>query len=113
LFKDYAQHVKKISEQVKQGAVAPFVEQKPPVVYLRGGNVDKEGMAQTIAVKRGGITSGDVCALSSLEPSPTFEHYGTHMVARTRPCLVIYHYRIDPEWGWMNARIQNWFPMNV
>ena len=26
LFKDYAQHVKKISEQVTQGAVAPFVE---------------------------------------------------------------------------------------
>jgi hypothetical protein len=112
LFKDYAQHVKKVSEQVKKAAVSPFVEQKLPVVYLRSGHVDKEKMAQALAAKHG-ITSGDVCAMSSLEPSPTFEHYGTHMVARTRPCLVIYHYRIDPEWGWMNARIQTWFPMNV
>src|SRR5258708_5157353 len=102
LFKDYAQHVKKISERVKKAALAPFVEQKLPVVYVRG-HQDKERIARTIAAQRG-IGSGDVCALSSLEPSPTFEHYGTHMVARTRPCLVIYHYRIDPEWGWMNAR---------
>ena len=35
------------------------------------------------------------------------------MVARTRPCLAIYHYCIDPEWGWMNARIQTWFPLHV
>jgi hypothetical protein len=111
LFKDYAQHVKKISERVKKAALAPYVEQKLPVVYVRG-HQDKERIARTIAAERG-IRSGDVCALSSLEPSPTFEHYGTHMVARTRPCLVIYHYRIDPEWGWMNARIQSWFPLNV
>jgi hypothetical protein len=112
LFKDYGQHVKKISEQVKKAATARFVEQKLPVVYLRRSDVNKEEMAQSIAAQRG-ITSGDVCALSSLEPSPTFEHYGTHMVARTRPSLVIYHYWIDPEWGWMNARIQTWFPLHV
>lgn len=112
LFKDYAQHVKQVSERVKKAALAPYVEQKLPVVYLRGSRQDKEQIAHTIAAQRG-ISSGDVCALSSLEPSPTFEHYGTHMVTRTRPCLVIYHYRIDPEWGWMNARIQSWFPLNV
>lgn len=54
-----------------------------------------------------------MCALSCLEPSPTFEHYGTRMVLRVRPCLVLYHYSIDPEWGWMNARLQTWFPFQV
>jgi len=112
LFKDYLRHVQKVSQKVKKAAVAPFVEQKLPVLFLRSGKADKEQIAQKIAADRG-ISSGDVCALSSLEPSPTFEHYGVHMKARTRPCLVIYHYRIDPEWGWMNARIQTWFPFNI
>jgi hypothetical protein len=35
------------------------------------------------------------------------------MVLRVRPCLVLYHYSIDPEWGWMNARLQTWFPFQV
>jgi hypothetical protein len=35
------------------------------------------------------------------------------MVIRPRPCLTIYHYRIDPEFGWMHARIQTWFPFYV
>src|ERR1700730_5266035 len=59
LFKDYAQHVKKVSEQVKKAAVARFVEQKLPVVYLRRSDVDKEAIARAIAAERG-ITSGDV-----------------------------------------------------
>src|SRR5438552_3903962 len=112
LFKDYAQHVKKVSERVKRAAEERFKDQRLPVVYLRRSGVDKEGMARAIAVELG-ITSGDVGALSSLEPSPAFEHCGAHMVARTRPCLAIYHYCIDPEWGWMNARIQTWFPLHV
>jgi hypothetical protein len=32
------------------------------------------------------------------------------MVIRPRPCLTIYHYRIDPDFGWMHARMQTWFP---
>jgi len=56
LFKDYAQHVKKISERVKTASVAPLVARKLPVIY----------------------------------------HYGIH-----------------PEFGWMRARIQTWFPFHI
>src|SRR5262245_18812396 len=111
-FKDYHQHVKKISERLREASVAPLRRKKLPVMYLRRSDVDKEQIARAIAAERG-IRSGAVCALSCLEPSPTFEHCGTHMVARVRPCLVIYHYRLDPEWGWMNARIQTWFPFYI
>ena len=65
--------MKKVNERVKKAAVARLVEQKLPMVYLRRSDVDKEKMARALAAERG-ITSGDVCALSSLEPSPTFEH---------------------------------------
>jgi len=112
LFKDYARHVKKVSERIRTAAVAEFKEQGLPVLYLPSPKTDKDKLAQEIVTKRG-IQEGPICALSTLEPSPTFEHYGKHMVARTRPCLVLYHYRIDPQWGWMNARIQNWFPFNI
>jgi hypothetical protein len=112
LFKDYQPHVKKISERVKKASVAPLVAKKLPVIYLRRTDVNKEQLAHQLAAERG-ITRGPVCALSCLEPSRTFEHYGTHMVARVRPCLVIYHYGIHPEFGWMHARIQTWFPFHV
>ena len=45
--------------------------------------------------------------------APTFQHYKTDMVIRPRPCPTIYHYRIDPQFGWMHARIQTWFPFCV
>ena len=35
------------------------------------------------------------------------------MAVRYRPTTVIYHYRIDPQWGWMHARIQTWFPFPI
>ena len=59
------------------------------------------------------IESGLVCVIGSLEPSPTFEHRRTHIIRRTRPCHVLYQYQIDPEVGWMHARIQTWFPFNI
>ena len=112
LFKDYAHHVKKISERIRTASIAEFSEGGVPVLYLPSPKTDKDKLAQQIAAQRG-ITEGRVCALTTMEPSPTFEHYGQHMVTRTRPCPVLYHYGIDSEWGWMNARIQTWFPFNV
>lgn len=112
LFKDYSGHVKRISSRLREISVAEIKSSGLPVLYLASPKTDKDKLAQEIANKRG-IQEGPVCALSTMEPSPTFEHYGKHMVARTRPCMVVYHYRIDPEWGWMNARIQTWFPFNI
>jgi hypothetical protein len=112
LFKDYTEHVKKISERVRRTAVQEFTGAGLPVLYLASPKIDKERIAQQVAAERQ-IQQGAVCALSTMEPSPTFEHYGRHMVTRTRPCMVVYQYRIDPEWGWMHARIQSWFPFHI
>ena len=97
LFKDYAHHVKKISERIRTASIAEFSEGGVPVLYLPSPKTDKDKLAQQIAAQRG-ITEGRVCALTTMEPSPTFEHYGQHMVTRTRPCPVLYHYGIDSEW---------------
>jgi hypothetical protein len=112
LFKDYAEYVKQASEHLKKESLAPFKQQDLPVVFLRSSSVDKDQLARRLAAERG-IESGLVCALSALEPSPTFEHRGTHIIRRERPCHVLYHYQIHPQFGWMHARIQTWFPFNI
>lgn len=111
-FKDYAQCVKKTSEQLKQASLKLFREQDLPVKFLRSPQEDKDEIARQLAAEKN-IRSGPVCALSSLEPSPTFEHRGTHIIRRVRPCHVLYHYQLHPEVGWMYARIQTWFPFNI
>jgi hypothetical protein len=112
LFKDYQDHVKQISEQLKQQTVAPLKKQGVPVEFLRDPKTDKDALAREIAAKTG-IQSGTVCVISALEPSPTFEHRGRHVIRRMRPCHVLYHYQVHPELGWLHARIQTWFPFNI
>jgi len=77
LFKDYQQHVKRASERWKKESLKPFEKQGLPVVFLRSASVDQEELARRVAGDRG-IQTGLVCALSTLEPSPTLEHRGTH-----------------------------------
>jgi hypothetical protein len=112
LFKDYATHVKHVSERIKKASLEPFRRQGLPVEFIRSTQVDKEAKARSVAEQRG-IGEGLVCAISSLEPSPTYEHCGTRMVARLRPCHVLYQYQIHRKFGWMHARIQSWFPFHV
>jgi hypothetical protein len=112
LFKDYQEHVKQVSERLKEHNLKPFREQGLKPIFLQDPKADKDEMAHKIAAKRG-ITSGLVCAISSMEPSPTFEHRGKNIIRRTRPCHVLYHYQIHPQMGWMHTRIQTWFPFNI
>lgn len=112
LFKHYSDHVKQASEQLKRASLRRFQQQHLPVKFLRSPQVNKDELARKVAAEKG-IHTGPVCAFSSLEPSPTFEHRGLHIIRRIRPCGVLYHYQIHPELGWMYARIQTWFPFNI
>jgi hypothetical protein len=47
LFKDYAQHVKQVSEQLKDASWKPFRERGLPIVFLRSPSVDKEALARS------------------------------------------------------------------
>ena len=111
-FKDYAAYVKQTSERVKQASLRKFEEQKLKVMFVRSAKADKEGIARQFAMQQG-ITQGPVCALSCLEPTPTYEHRGIHIICRERPCQVLYHYQIHPQLGWLYARLQTWFPFNI
>jgi hypothetical protein len=99
-FKDYHDHVKRISERLKRQTVEPLRRQGVPVVFLRDPKADKDTLAREVAAKTN-LKSGTACVISALEPGPTFEHRGTHMIRRIRPCHVLYHCQMHPELGWL------------
>jgi hypothetical protein len=109
LFKDYAQHVKRASERLKKAALHPFEKHGLPVIFLRPAAVDKDELARRMAEEKC-IRSGLVCALSTQEPSPTFEHRGTRIIRRTRPSHVLYQYQIHPQLGGCTRGFRPGFP---
>jgi hypothetical protein len=112
LCKEYLDHVRQVSQDLKEASLAPFRQRQLPIVHVSSPKADKEQIARGLAEEHK-IHQGDVCALTAMELTPTFQHEKTTMAVRYRPTLVIYHYRIDPEFGWMNARIQTWFPFYI
>jgi hypothetical protein len=112
LFKNYGAYVRRVSERVKRRSLKPFQESSRPIVFLRDPKLDKDLLARQIAAQHG-ISCGLVCAISALEPSPTFDYTKSRIARRIRPAHVLYHYQIHPQLGWMYARIQTWFPFNI
>ena len=118
LLKDFSGHVNGVTEQVKKASLVEAQKAGRPIKYLTSPQVSKEEVARAIA-ERDGVKEGLVCVLTCVEPCQTFDIYRNaderklELVARERKCLFIYHYSIDPTFGFMNARIQTWFPFTV
>jgi hypothetical protein len=57
--------------------------------------------------------------LTCVEPCRTFEIYRNpetkhlQLQPRMRKCLFLYHYTVHPVFGFLNARIQTWFPFSI
>ncbi len=118
LFKDFGKHVESVTEKIKQATITMAQAQNRPVRYLASAQTSKEDVAKEIA-KKDGVTSGLICVLSCVEPCQSFEIYRNRetkmldLVSRHRKCLHYYHYWMDPKIGFMNARIQTWFPFTI
>ena len=86
--------------------------------YLASAGESKEEVARGIAAREK-IEEGLVCVLSCVEPCQTFAVYRNRetrkleLVSRIRKCLFFYHYWIHREFGFLNARIQTWFPFSI
>jgi hypothetical protein len=118
LLKDFGNHVQQITERVKQAALRCMEAYGRPVQYLYSSSVNKEEVARAVAAKDH-ITQGPVCALTCVEPCLGFDVYRNRktrqldLVQRVRKCLFVYQYWQHPVLGWMNARIQTWFPFAI
>ena len=118
LLKDFGPYVERVSKAVKAASCQAAVAQHRPIVYLPSCNIDKEKEAKKVAAQDH-ITEGLIANITCVEPCKSFkvgpnpETKNLEVSAVERRCLHVYHYLIDPEFGWINARIQTWFPFQI
>jgi len=118
LLKDFGTHAQQASEIVKGASLETITSAGRPVRYLYSSREDKEEIAREIAAQDR-IEEGAVAALTCVEPCWGYDIHRNRetkrldLVQRSRKCLIVYQYWQDPELGWMNARIQTWFPFSI
>lgn len=115
-FKDY---VVETSERVKRAAMAEAETLSRPVEYLESPKISKEDLAKKLLTRHPLEKPGLVCLFKAVEPCMSFEYHRSAEVKerglRLRPkkCLHLYKYFVHPEFGFIHARLQTWFPFNV
>jgi hypothetical protein len=118
LLKDFRSYVEKVSEQLKEASQKEAERLGRTNRYLESSRTRKEPLARKIAEEQG-LGEGLICLFRSIEPCMSYDIYRDRqaqrleLVKRQRKCLWIYHYWIDPRWGFMSGRIQTWFPFDI
>jgi len=118
LLKDFKQYVLGVTDRIRQAVVAGAEAAGRPVRYLPSSSTSKEEVARDIA-RREGATQGLLCVLSAVEPCMTWQvcrnPQTRRLELRVHPgkCLHYYHYWMHPDFGFMHARLQTWFPLTV
>jgi hypothetical protein len=118
LLKDFGSHVEQASKRLKDASLSLAKQLNRPHRFLDSPKDSKEEIAQEIVAKEG-IGEGLICVLTSIEPCRSYDiHHNREtkkleLVSRYRKCLFIYQYWMHPQFGFMNARIQTWFPFPI
>jgi hypothetical protein len=118
LLKDFREYALGLTNRIKQTTHELAQQAGRPAEYLASSSVRKEDYARRIA-ERDGVSEGLVCVLSAVEPCHTFtvgpnrETKKLELRSHEGKCLHEYFYVIDPQFGWLNVRLQTWFPFTV
>ncbi|MCI0446258.1 hypothetical protein L0244_29860 [bacterium] len=118
LMKDFRAYSQPITSQLRELSKRTAERKKRPFIYLASSKTNKEEVALRV-LKQQPVKTGLVCMLSCVEPGISFEvtrlreTKKIQMRAREKMCLHIYQYLIHPIFGFMNARIQTWFPFTI
>jgi len=118
LLKGFGPFALALTERLKEASLAPARQLGRPVHYLSSSRTSKEDMARNI-LAQDPLAEGLVCVLKCVEPCRSYEIYRNRdtkrleLLPRLRKGLFLYHYFVDPVFGFLNARIQTWLPFNV
>ena len=118
LLKNFGTYVEKTAEKLKEASYSEAKKQNRPIKYLSSPKLEKNIIAKEIA-QNDNIKSGLICILTSVELCKSFRIYKNkkkkllELEPCQRKCLFIYKYWIDEIFGFMNARIQTWFPFSI
>jgi hypothetical protein len=116
LRKDFEKHAKEMTAKVLQASLIEHAKKFDRFAYLNSSNIDKDNVARGYA-KKHGIRQGLVCVLQCVEPCWSYELVSKDHVltvqGKQRKCSHLYHYYLDPRFGWMYVRLQTWFPFEM
>lgn len=118
LLKDFRPYAMRLTDMIKRSSQQLADREQRPLEYLASSSIRKETYARSIA-ERDGVTAGLVCVLTAVEPCITFtvgpNRQAKKLEVRRQQgkCLHHYFYLIDPQLGWLNVRLQTWFPFTV
>jgi len=116
--REFARHVERMTETLKEASLAEAHRLTRPVIYLASSETRKEAVARRV-LEENPVDQGLICVLKCVEPCRTYtmhKNAGTkqlELVHHRGKCLFLYHYYLDPVFGFMNARIQTWYPFPV
>lgn len=115
---DFKDFVTAATNRLKEASLAEARKLDRPVRYLDSPKINKEDLARQLLAEHP-VEEGLICVMTALEPCMTFEYHRSQnrdeRGLRLRPskCLHLYKYFLHPRFGFMNARIQTWFPFNI
>jgi hypothetical protein len=115
---DFGSFVQRTSERVKRASLLEAQRSGRPVRYVQSSHASKEDLARQL-LREYPTERGLICAMTAVEPCMSFEYHRSQdrgergLKLRPRKCLHIYKYYLHPSFGFINARIQTWFPFNV
>ena len=118
LLRDFKGFMTDVTTRLRKSTEALAETAGRPMKYLTNSSVSKEDVAREMA-ERDGVREGLIGILSAVELCRSFDigwdERRRHLELRSalRKCLHYYHYWIHPEWGFMHARLQTWFPFTV
>ena len=115
---DFREFVLSTSNRLKEASLEEAVKNDRPIHFVASSHVDKEDLARTLLAAHP-IKQGLVCVIKALEPCMSFEYHRSKdlnergLKRGPSKCLYIYKYFLHPTFGFMNARIQTWFPFDI
>jgi hypothetical protein len=118
LFKDFKKHSIAQTQRLLQASFAEAKRLDRPIIYLQSASASKEELARALAAKKG-IQEGFIAIFKVVEPCSTFylhRNRRTQMLEiqpKVGKCSFLYRYAFHPVFGFMNARVQTWYPYSV
>lgn len=118
LMKDFAAYTQQVTDQIRRASHETAKRKGRPFYYLASSRTNKEQVALR-ALQESPVDRGLICMISCVEPCKSFsverdrERKKIQLWGRDRMCLHIYQYLIHPLFGFMNVRLQTWFPLSI
>jgi hypothetical protein len=118
LYKDFKKHSMAQTERLIQASFAEAKRLERPIVYLTSAKKSKEELARALAAKHG-IKEGLIGIFKCVEPCTTYFLHRNRdsKMLEIQPtvgqCSFLYRYAFHPVFGFMNARVQTWYPFKV